>query len=124
MKMYKFKISNYTVELQGLDDAGKPIKKEVEYGVLASLSVLMFNSELKLNGRELLNAGKLIDKLEDSNNYKSENGLDFYVFLTEQEMAQLRKTIEVGRGFNRNDMELVNRITNCEETEVVVDEKK
>ena len=89
MKMYKFKISNYTVELQGLDDAGKPIKKEVEYGVLASLSVLMFNSELKLNGRELLNAGKLIDKLEDSNNYKSENGLDFYVFLTEQEMAQL-----------------------------------
>ena len=124
MKMYKFQISNYTVEIQGLDDAGKPIKKEVEYGVLASLSVLMFNSELKLNGRELLNAGKLIDKLEDSNNYKSENGLDFYVFLTEQEMAQLRKTIEVGRGFNRNDMELVNRITNCEETEVVVDEKK
>lgn len=84
--------------------------KEVSYNVRNSLCAILFHPELKLGGRDLLEAGKLSDKIEFCK--------DDAILLEESEYKRLVSSLEIIKGFGKNEVELVKRVFEAPEVSV------
>lgn len=98
-------LTSYSVK--AFDASGKSI--DVPYDVKKSFTTLLFNPELKLAGRALLQQNDLAVKIEESDNE---------VLLEEEEYSRLKKAIDSFRGFGRNDICLVKRVLDAKQVEV------
>ena len=110
--MRKLNISNYMVKVKAPDkmNPGKMIEGEWPYNTKESILNLMFNPALQLNGAELLRSNMLAMKLEQCKEDE--------ILLEDEEFSRIKKAVDIFKGFNRNDVELVERVNNAEEVEV------
>ncbi len=83
---------------------------ELPYEVKDSIVGLLFHPELKLGGMELLKQNELAGKILNSE--------DPDVLLEEAEYEQIKRAINVVKGFGRNEVELVRRILEAPKVEV------
>lgn len=100
--MKKIDLSNY--EIDSRNEEGKKVK--VPYSVKGSLLIILFHPELKLSSRELYENNKVAAKIEECE--------DDSLLLEDSEYGIVKKAIETIRGYNRNDVELINRVLNAE----------
>jgi len=110
--MRKLNLKDYTVTMKTPDKLvpGKMIDAELPYHVKDSFLNLMFIPALQLSGAELVKQNVLAMKLEGCK--------DDEILLEDEEYLRIKKAIDVFKGFNRNDVELVNRINEAEVVEV------
>ena len=110
--MRKLNLKDYTVKIQAPDNMnpGEVIDAEMPYHFKDSILNLMFIKELQLGGADLVKQNVLAMKLEQCK--------DSEILLEEDEYQRIKKTVDVYKGFNRNDVELVTRITEAEVVEV------
>lgn len=97
--MRRVDLTNYDV----VGDDGKPLP----YLVKDSLVNLLYNPDLRLNARDLMEHYRIAQKIE-----KGEE------LLEEADYARLKTSIECFRGFSRNDVELVRRVIDAPTVEV------
>lgn len=112
--MRTLKLKDYMVSGTVKGGDGKLVDITAPYHVKDSILNLMFNRELQLSGAELVKQNVLAMKLE--------NCKDDDILLEEDEYQRIKKAIDTFKGFNRNDVELVARVT--EATVVEVEPKK
>ena len=110
--MRKLNLRDYTVRVRVPDNMnpGQQIEAEFPYRFKDSVLNLMFIPELKLNGAELVKQNVLAIKLETCK--------DDEILLEEDEYQRIKKAVDLFKGFNRNDVELVTRINEAEVVEV------
>ena len=110
--MRKLNLKDYTVKVKANDPKNPMGVMEITipYHFKDSLLNLMFVRELQLSGAELVKQNVLAMKLETCK--KDE------ILLEEDEYARIKKAVDVYKGFTRNDVELVTRITDAEVVEV------
>jgi len=110
--MRKLNLTDYTVKMKVPDNMnpGQQIEAKFPYHVKDSILNLMFIRELQLNGAELVKQNVLAMKIEQC---KSED-----ILLEDEEWQRLKKAVDVFKGFNRNDVELVTRINDAGVVEV------
>jgi len=89
---------------------GQEIVTEFPYRVKDSILNLMFIRELQLSGAELVKQNVLAMKLETCK--------DNEILLEDEEYNRIKKAIDTFKGFDRNAVELVNRINEAEVVEV------
>ena len=113
--MRKLNMANYIVKVNVPDkmNPGQTIEAEWPYNVKESILNLMFNPALQLTGAELVRQNMLAMKLEGC---KEEE-----ILLEDEEYNRIKKALDTHKGFNRRDVEFVERINN---TEVVEAETK
>ncbi len=110
--MRKLNLKDYTVKGLAPDpkNQGRLIPGEFPYHFKDSILNLMFVRELQLSGAELVKQNVLAMKLETC---KADE-----ILLEEDEYARIKKAVDVYKGFNRNDVELVTRIQEAAVVEV------
>ena len=110
--MRKLNLRDYTVKMKVPDNMnpGQEIEAEFPYHFKDSVLNLMFTRELQLSGAELVKQNVLAMKLEQCK--------DDEILLEEDEYQRIKKAVDVFKGFNRNDVELVTRINEAEVVEV------
>ena len=110
--MRKLSLKNYTVKMRVPDkmNPGQEIEAEFPYKFKDSLLNLLFSRELQLDGAELVKQNMLAMRLESCK--------DSEILLEESEYQRVKKAVDVFKGFNRNDVELVTRINEAEVVEV------
>lgn len=110
--MRKLNLKNYTVKVKVPDkmNPGQQIEAEMPYHFKDSVLNLLFTRELQLSGAELVKQQVLAIKLETCK--------DDEILLEEDEYQRIKHAIDVFKGFNRNDVELVTRINEAEVVEV------
>ena len=110
--MRKLNLKNYTVKMKAPDrmNPGKVIEGEYPYHVKDSILNLMFTRDLQMGGAELVKQNLLAMKLEQCK--------DDEIILEDAEYQRIKKAIDVFKGFNRHDVELVTRINEAEVVEV------
>ena len=110
--MRKLNTEDYTVKVKVPDPAnpGREIEPEFPYRVKDSLVNILFFKGLGLNGAELIKANILAQKI-----LTTEDGI---CLLEEAEWQRLKNAVEVFKGFQKPDVELVTRILAAEEVEV------
>ena len=106
--MRELKISNYKVTITMPNGN----KREEDYKVKQSLSMVATSPTLKINGRDLLKVGKVLDKIDDCN--------EDTILLEEEEYRHLKSAFEKFQGFSRNERELVERVLEAPMVERVV----
>ena len=116
--MRKLNIENYKIKVKvnEVDPETNRIKvliKENDYNFKDSLIFLMFQRELQLAGKGLLEQNILAEKI-----LKAEKE----IILEEVDYSKLKKAIESFKGATRNEVELVRRVLECPKIEV--EEKK
>ncbi len=89
--------------------------KEIPYKAKESLINLMFHPELKLGGVDLLKQNIIAEKILKA-------GID--VLLEEEEYKAIKRAIDSFHGFTKNEVELVQRVTDCPEIKVEEEKKK
>ena len=110
--MRKLNLKDYTVKVKVPDkmNPGQEIEGEYPYLFKDSVLNLLFTHELQLSGAELVKQNVLAMKLEQCK--------DNEILLEDAEYQRIKKAVEVFKGFNRNDVELVTRINEAEVVEV------
>jgi len=110
--MRKLNLKDYTVKVKAPDrmNPGQVIEGEYPYHFKDSILNLLFNPALQLSGAELVKQNVLAMKLETCKEDE--------ILLEDEEYQRIKRAVEVFRGFNRNDVELVTRITEAEVVEV------
>jgi len=110
--MRKINLKDYTIKGRVPDrmNPGQEIEVESRYRFKESVLNLMFIRELQLSGAELVKQNVLATKLETCKNDE--------ILLEEDEYQRIKRAIDVFKGFNRNDVELVTRINEAEVVEV------
>ena len=110
--MRKLNLKDYTVKVKAPDrmNPGQVIEGEYPYHFKDSILNLLFNLALQLSGAELVKQNVLAMKLETCKEDE--------ILLEDEEYQRIKRAVEVFRGFNRNDVELVTRITEAEVVEV------
>lgn len=110
--MRKLNLRDYTVKVNVPDNMnpGQEIEAELPYRFKDSVLNLMFTRELQLSGAELVKQNVLAMKLEQCK--------DGEILLEEDEYQRIKRAVDVFKGFNRNDVELVTRINGAEVVEV------
>jgi len=110
--MRKLNLKDYTVKMKVPDNMnpGKEIEVELPYHFKDSVLNLMFIRELQLSGAELVKQNVLAIKIETCK--------DDEILLEEDEYERIKKAVDVFKGFNRNDVELVTRINEAEVVEI------
>jgi hypothetical protein len=105
-------MASYMVVVKGPNrmNPGKTIKGEMPYDFKESVLNLLFNPELHLTGAELVRQNMLAVKLESCKEDE--------ILLENEEFNRIKKAIDVFKGFQRNDTELVTRITEAAKVEV------
>lgn len=103
--MYRLDVNDYTVFVQGPD--GKTVG--IAYNVKDSLATILLNPQQKLNGTALLRSNKVAEKILAST---------FTILLEDAEYQLLRDSTERIEGFDRQDVELVQRIMEAEKVAV------
>lgn len=105
--MRKLNLENYTVAKRERTPLGEDIDTELPYHFKDSILNLMFIRELQLSGAELVKQNVLAIKIETCK--------DGEIILEDEEWQRIKKAVDTFKGFNRNDVELVRRITEAEE---------
>lgn len=110
--MRKLNLEDYTVKVKVPDkmNPGQEIEAEFPYHFKDSVLNLLFIRELQLGGAELVKQNVLAVKLETCK--------DGEILLEEDEYQRIKHAVDVFKGFNRNDVELVIRINEAEVVEV------
>jgi len=110
--MRRVKLADYMVKVKAPDqmNPGKVIEGEYPYRVKDSILNLLFIQDLQLSGAELVKQNVLAMKLE---NCKGDE-----ILLENEEWGRLKKAVDTFKGFDRNAVELVTRITEAEIVEV------
>jgi len=110
--MRKLSLKDYTVKMRVPDNnnPGREIGAELPYHFKDSILNLMFIRELQLSGAELVKQNVLAIKLETCK--------DDEILLEEEEYQRIKKAVDVFKGFNRNDVELVTRINEAEVADI------
>ena len=110
--MRKINLKDYTVKMRVPDNMnpGQEIEAEFPYHFKDSVLNLMFIRELQLSGAELVKQNVLAIKIETCK--------DDEILLEEDEYQRIKKAVDVFKGFNRNDVELVTRINEAEVVEI------
>ena len=110
--MRKLSLTDYTVKMKVPDNMnpGKEIELELPHHFKDSVLNLMFIRELQLSGAELVKQNVLAIKIETCK--------DDEILLEEEEYQRIKKAVDVFKGFNRNDVELVTRINEAEVVEI------
>jgi len=109
--MRKLNLKDYTVTGKVRGGDGQPVDITIPYHVKDSILNLLFQRELQLSGAELVKQNVLAMKLE--------NCKDDAILLEEDEYQRIKKALDTFKGFNRNDVELVARVTGATVVEVV-----
>jgi len=91
------------IDLKDYEFDGKP------YPVTGTLSILLFNPDLKLSARDLIAQDTLAKKIE---------GAGESVILEEVDYLKVKRAIETVKGWQRGDLEFVSRILDAPEIEV------
>ena len=106
--MRKLNLKDYTVKLKVPDNMnpGKEIEVQSVYHFKDSVLNLMFIRDLQLSGAELVKQNVLAIKIETCK--------DDEILLEEDEYQRIKRAVDVFKGFNRNDVELVTRINEAE----------
>lgn len=102
--MRKIELKNYMLTVPTADGT-----TEKPYDVKGSLVNCLLHPALELTGHELLLRGKLATQIEEGNGH---------ILVEESDYRKLRQAMEKIKGFAKNDMELVRRVLEAEETEV------
>ena len=110
--MRKLNLKDYTVKMRVPDkmNPGQDMEIEAPYYFRTSILNLMFIRELQLDGAELVKQNVLAMKLEQCK--------DDEILLEDEEWMRINHAVDVYKGFNRNDVELVTRIQEAEKVEV------
>ena len=110
--MRKLKLADYMVKVKAPDqmNPGKVIEGEYPYRVKDSILNLLFIQDLQLTGAELVKQNTLAMKLESCKEDE--------ILLEDEEWARIKKAVDTFRGFDRNAVELVTRISEAEKVEV------
>ncbi len=110
--MHKLNLANYTVKVKVPDaqNPGKLLDTVYPYGVKDSILNLLFTPDLQLTGAELVKQNALALKLEE---FKGD-----VILLEDEEYIRIKRAVEAFKGFQRNDVQLVERINNAEKVEV------
>ena len=108
--MRTLNLKDYMVSGKAKGGDGKLIDITAPYHVKDSILNLMFNRELQLSGAELVKQNMLAMKLE--------NCKDDEILVEEDEYQRIKKAVDTFKGFNRNDVELVTRLTEAAVVEV------
>ena len=106
--MYKIDLRNYSVELPGLDEKGNPVFQE--YDVKTSLVTCIMHPDLELTAVNLLKRDEIAREIRDSGDE---------VLLEDVEFEILRSSFDVIKGLTQNDVELVKRVFNAGQIEVI-----
>ncbi len=109
--MRRLNLKDYTVSGKVLGAEGKPIEITGAYHVKDSLLNLMFTRELQLTSAELVKQNMLAMKLEGCK--------DDEVLLEDEEWGRLKRAVDAFKGFNRNDVELVTRVNEAEQVDML-----
>ena len=108
--MRKLNLKDYMVTGKVKGGDGNPVDITAPYHVKDSILNLMFTRELQLSGAELVKQNVLAMKLEACK--------DDEILLEDEEYNRIKRAIDIFKGFNRNDVELVTRINDAEVVEV------
>jgi hypothetical protein len=110
--MRKLNLKDYMVKMMVPDkmNPGMEIGTEFPYRVKDSIINLMFIRELQLGGAELVKQNILAMKLEQCKEDE--------ILLEDEEWQRIKRAVDVFKGFNRNDVELVTRINEAPQVEV------
>ena len=110
--MRKLNLKDYTVKVKSPDqmNPGQVIEADFPYKFKDSVLNLLFTRELQLSGAELVKQNVLAMKLEQCKAGE--------ILLEDEEYSRIKRAIDVFKGFNRNDVELVTRINEAEVVEV------
>ena len=110
--MRKLNMANYMVKVKAPDkmNPGQMIEGEWPYNPKESILNLLFQPALQLTGAELVRQNLLAIKLEQCKEDE--------IILEDEEFNRIKKAFDIFKGFNRNDVELVERINNAEVVEV------
>jgi hypothetical protein len=110
--MRKLNLKDYTVKMKVPDNTnlGQEVDAEFPYHVKDSILNLLFIRELQLNSAELVRQNILAIKIESCKEDE--------ILLEEDEWGRIKKAVDVFKGFNRNDVELVTRINEAEVVEI------
>lgn len=109
--MRKLNVTQYMVKL--LQPDGK--RKELPYDVKEMIIQLMFHPNLQLSGADLLKQNIIAEKILKA-------GID--VLLEEEEYNKVKQAIDSFKGFTKNEVELVKRVTECPEIKVKEEKEK
>ena len=105
MKARKLVLENYQIIFETPDGT-----KSTPYDVRQSISTILLNPELRLNGSALLANFQLAQKCKDSKE-KS-------ILLDEQEYSIMSNAVNECKGFGANDVKFVQRILEAPEVEI------
>ena len=110
--MRRINLENYTVTMK-VPDGGNPygerIEAEFPNNVKDSIINVLFTPELRLGGAEIIKQQAVALKIESSNGN---------VTLEDAEYERVKNAFDNFKGFNRNDVQLVERIDGAEVVEI------
>ena len=108
--MRRLNLKDYTVTGRVRGGDGNLVNITAPYHFKDSILNLLFQRELQLSGAELVKQNVLAMKLE--------NCKDDEILLEEDEYQRIKKALDTFKGFGRNDIELVTRVTEAAVVEV------
>ena len=103
--MRKLNLEHYTVSVR--DAQGK--LNNLPYDFKDAIINLMFHPDLKLSGAELLKTNILAEKIMEA---------DKEIMLEEAEYNRVKSAVDSFKGFSRNEVGLVKRVSECPEINV------
>jgi len=106
----KIDLRNYTVENQGFDEAGNPKVFPQEYDVKTSLITCVMHPDLQLTAVDLLKRDEIAHKIRDAEDE---------ILLEDAEFTILRSSFDIIKGLTQNDVELVKRVFDADQVEVI-----
>jgi len=98
--MRKLNLENYEITFR--DTQGE--LQTAPYAFKDAIINLMFHPDLRLSGTELLKTNILAEKIMKA---------DKEIILEEDEYNKVKSAIDSFKGFGRNEVELVKRVTEC-----------
>lgn len=104
--MKKINLSAFTVKMRMPDGT----EKDINYGIKESIIDILYNPALKLNSINLLKQEVLAKKVLDSGDE---------MLLEEEEYTRLKNALSAVEGLGKNDITMVHRIVDAEDTEVI-----
>jgi len=108
--MRNLNLKDYTVTGKVRGGDGNLVDITAPYHFKDSILNLLFQRELQLSGAELVKQNVLAMKLE--------NCKDDAILLEDDEYQRIKKALDTFKGFGRNDVEFVTRVTEAVVVEV------
>lgn len=104
--MKKIDVQDYFVSVPAEDGTNV----EIPYNVRESLVGCLFHPELKLGGRDIIERDVIAKKIESAEDH---------VLLEDAEYQKLLHAFETVKGFGKAEVELVKRVFDAEDVDVV-----